>query len=56
MKMSVIDWFLEKLWWWIHPPMGAVYCPPSKTGEIKGVKGKKKTNKKKSKNSKKKNG
>ncbi len=56
MKMSVIDWFLEKLWMVINPPMGAVCYPPSKTGEIKDEKGKKKTNKKKSENSKKKNG
>lgn len=54
MKMSVIDWFLEKLWMVINPPMGMVCYPPSKTGEIKDEKGK--TNKKKSKNSKKKNG
>lgn len=54
--MNVIDWLLEKLWMVINPPMGAVCYPPSKTGEVKGVKGKKKTNKKKSENSKKKNG
>ena len=54
--MKVIDWLLEKLWMVINHPMGIVCCPPSKTGEIKGVKGKKKANKKKAENSKKKNG
>ena len=55
MKMSVIDWFLEKLWWWIHPPMGAVCCPLSEFCENKDEK--EKTNKEKSKSvDKKKNG
>ena len=55
MEMGVINWILEKILE-IHIPMGYVCCPPSKTGESKDEKGKKKVNKKKSENSKKKNG